>query len=72
MGKWLRGRCSAHFVVNIQPSFPVKKSSSLPANLMVLLKLTPLEQNDFVAAFVKHLKVLKVVALSGRIFASGS
>jgi hypothetical protein len=39
---------------------------------MAMLKLTLPEQDDFDAAFVKHLKVLKVVALSGRIFASGS
>ena len=37
----------------------------LPAGQMVMLKLTLPEQDDFYAEFVKHPKVLKVVALSG-------
>lgn len=37
----------------------------LPANQIVMLKLTPPEKDDFYADFVKHSKVLKVVALSG-------
>ena len=38
---------------------------ALPADQMVMLKLTLPEQDDFYAEFVKHPKVLKVVALSG-------
>ena len=38
---------------------------ALPANHMVLLKLTLPEQPDFYAPFVKHPKVLRVAALSG-------
>ncbi|MEK7951537.1 fructose bisphosphate aldolase [Luteolibacter soli] len=37
----------------------------LPAGQMVMLKLTLPEQDDFYADFVKHPKVLRVVALSG-------
>jgi fructose-bisphosphate aldolase, class I len=37
----------------------------LPAGKLVMLKLTPPEQNEFYADLVKHPKVLKVVALSG-------
>lgn len=37
----------------------------LPANQIVMLKLTLPEKVDFYADFVKHPKVLKVVALSG-------
>jgi hypothetical protein len=36
---------------------------------MVILKLRLTEHDDFFAAFMKQLKVLKVVALSGGIFA---
>src|SRR5882757_2046837 len=39
--------------------------NTLPANQVVMLKLTLPEQDDFYAGFVKHPKVLKVVALSG-------
>ena len=39
--------------------------NTLPANQVVMLKLTLPEQDDFYAEFVKHPKVLKVVALSG-------
>jgi fructose-bisphosphate aldolase class I len=42
-----------------------EKLDSLPANEKVMLKLTLPEQADFYAGFVKHPKVLKVVALSG-------
>jgi fructose-bisphosphate aldolase class I len=42
-----------------------EKLGSLPANEKVMLKLTLPEQEDFYAEFVKHPKVLKVVALSG-------
>ncbi len=42
-----------------------EKLDTLPANQMVMLKLTLPEQDDFYAEFVKHPKVLKVVALSG-------
>jgi fructose-bisphosphate aldolase class I len=42
-----------------------EKLNTLPANQMVMLKLTLPEQDDFYAEFVKHPKVLKVVALSG-------
>ena len=37
----------------------------LPAGQLVMLKLTLPEQDDFYADFVKHPKVLRVVALSG-------
>ena len=65
------GKTVFSFFLSI-PSILPKKSSFLPANEMVKPKLTLPEQGDFYAALVKHLKVLKVVALSGRIFASGS
>ena len=42
-----------------------EKLNSLPANQVVMLKLTLPERDDFYAEFVKHPKVLKVVALSG-------
>jgi fructose-bisphosphate aldolase class I len=42
-----------------------EKLDTLPANQIVMLKLTLPEQDDFYAEFVKHPKVLKVVALSG-------
>jgi fructose-bisphosphate aldolase class I len=42
-----------------------EKLNALPANQMVMLKLTPPEKDDFYAEFVNHPKVLKVVALSG-------
>jgi len=42
-----------------------EKLNTLPANQVVMLKLTLPEQDDFYAEFVKHPKVLKVVALSG-------
>jgi fructose-bisphosphate aldolase class I len=42
-----------------------EKLDLLPANQMVMLKLTLPEQADFYLDFVKHPKVLKVVALSG-------
>jgi fructose-bisphosphate aldolase class I len=42
-----------------------EKLAALPADQMVMLKLTLPEQNDFYAEFVKHPKILKVVALSG-------
>jgi fructose-bisphosphate aldolase, class I len=43
----------------------LEKVNELPAGQFVLLKLTLPEQNDFYADFVKHSKVLRVVALSG-------
>jgi len=42
-----------------------EKLDTLPADQMVMLKLTLPERADFYAEFVKHPKVLKVVALSG-------
>ena len=42
-----------------------EKLNTLPADQMVMLKLTLPEQDDFYAELVKHPKVLKVVALSG-------
>jgi fructose-bisphosphate aldolase class I len=42
-----------------------EKLEALPAGQMVMLKLTLPEQADFYMDFVKHPKVLKVVALSG-------
>jgi fructose-bisphosphate aldolase class I len=42
-----------------------EKLTVLPAEQMVMLKLTLPEQDDFYAELVKHPKVLKVVALSG-------
>jgi fructose-bisphosphate aldolase, class I len=41
----------------------LEKVNELPAGQFVLLKLTLPEQNDFYADFVKHSKVLRVVAL---------
>jgi fructose-bisphosphate aldolase class I len=43
----------------------VEKLNQLPADQLVMLKLTLPERDDFYAEFVKHPKVLKVVALSG-------
>ena len=43
----------------------VEKLNELPAGLFVMLKLTLPEQPDFYADFVKHPKVVRVVALSG-------
>jgi len=42
-----------------------EKLGKLPAQQSVMLKLTLPEQDDLYAEFVKHPKVLKVVALSG-------
>ncbi len=42
-----------------------EKLAALPAGQVVMLKLTLPEQNDFYAEFVKHPKVVRVVALSG-------
>jgi fructose-bisphosphate aldolase class I len=42
-----------------------EKLNALPASQTVMLKLTLPEQSDFYTEFVKHPKVLKVVALSG-------
>ena len=42
-----------------------EKLDALPANQVVMLKLTLPERDDFYTEFVKHPKVLKVVALSG-------
>ena len=39
--------------------------NDLPADQLVMLKLTLPEQDDFYAEFVKHPNVLRVVALSG-------
>ena len=41
------------------------KLNELPQDQMVMLKLTLPEQNNFYTDFVKHPKVLRVVALSG-------
>jgi fructose-bisphosphate aldolase class I len=43
----------------------IEKLNSLPADQVVMLKLTLPEQDDFHAELVKHPRVLKVVALSG-------
>jgi fructose-bisphosphate aldolase, class I len=43
----------------------LEKLDQLPQGKMVMLKLTLPEQDDFYADFVKHPKVLRVVALSG-------
>jgi fructose-bisphosphate aldolase class I len=43
----------------------LEKLNQLPAGRLVMLKLTLPEQDNFYADFVKHPKVLRVVALSG-------
>jgi fructose-bisphosphate aldolase class I len=43
----------------------LEKVNQLPPGHVVMLKLTLPEQDDFYAEFVKHPKVLRVVALSG-------
>jgi len=43
----------------------LEKLNELPGGQFVMLKLTLPEQNDLYADFVKHPKVLRVVALSG-------
>src|SRR4030095_3695830 len=43
----------------------LEKLNELPAGQLVMLKLTLPDQDDFYADFVKHPKVLRVVALSG-------
>ena len=43
----------------------LEKLNQLPQGQMVMLKLTLPEQDNFYADFVKHPKVLRVVALSG-------
>jgi fructose-bisphosphate aldolase class I len=43
----------------------VEKVNELPDGQFIMLKLTLPEQNDFYAEFVKHPRVLRVVALSG-------
>ena len=43
----------------------LERLNQLPAGQLVMLKLTLPEQDDFYADFVKHPKVLRVVALSG-------
>ena len=43
----------------------LKELEALPADQLVMLKLTLPEQNDFYLELVNHPKVLKVVALSG-------
>lgn len=43
----------------------LERLRKLPTDQMVMLKLTLPEQDDFYADFVRHPKVLKVVALSG-------
>jgi fructose-bisphosphate aldolase, class I len=43
----------------------LEKLDQLPAGQFVMLKLTLPEQDDFYADFVKHPKVVRVVALSG-------
>jgi fructose-bisphosphate aldolase class I len=43
----------------------LEKLNQLPQGQMVMLKLTLAEQDNFYADFVKHPKVLRVVALSG-------
>jgi fructose-bisphosphate aldolase, class I len=43
----------------------LEKVNELPNGQFIMLKLTLPEQNDFYAEFVKHPRVLRVVALSG-------
>jgi len=43
----------------------LKKLNQLPAGQLVMLKLTLPEQDNFYSEFVKHPKVVRVVALSG-------
>src|SRR5437773_11853240 len=43
----------------------LEELNQLPAGQLVMLKLTLPEQDNFYADFVKHPKVLRVVALSG-------
>ncbi|PYL89981.1 MAG: fructose bisphosphate aldolase [Verrucomicrobia bacterium] len=43
----------------------LEKVNELPDGQLIMLKLTLPEQNDFYAEFVKHPRVLRVVALSG-------
>src|SRR5215467_2747491 len=43
----------------------LKKLSELPANQLVMLKLTIPDQDDFYVDLIRHPKVLRVVALSG-------
>jgi len=43
----------------------LEKVNELPEGQFIMLKLTLPEQNDFYAEFVKHPRVLRVVALSG-------
>jgi len=43
----------------------LEKLNQLPSGQLVMLKLTLPEENNFYAEFVKHPKVLRVVALSG-------
>src|SRR5262249_898702 len=43
----------------------LEKLNKLPADQLVMLKLTLPEQDDFYADFVRHPTVVKVVALSG-------
>ena len=43
----------------------LEKLNELPGGQFIMLKLTLPEQNDFYAEFVKHPKVVRVVALSG-------
>src|SRR5438477_8400342 len=43
----------------------LEKVDELPADQFVMLKLTLPEEDDFYAEFVKHPRVLRVVALSG-------
>jgi len=43
----------------------LEKLNELPAGQFVMLKLTLPEQDDFYADFVKHPRVVRVVALSG-------
>src|ERR1700732_1970400 len=43
----------------------LEKLNELPTGQFVMLKLTLPEQGDFYADFVKHPKVVRVVALSG-------
>src|SRR5207249_8920966 len=43
----------------------LEKVNELPGGQFVMLKLTLPEQDDFYAEFVKHPRVLRVVALSG-------
>ena len=50
---------------NLLKAAMLEKLNELPVGQMVMLKLTPPEQDDFYADFVSHPNIVRVVALSG-------